>query len=211
MALQEWRLRVQLLTNSVKTWQLAGQRNVQTCFSSSFLPTVAGLEVVPPSCIRLGLLGGALTITGAAWQSETIPFLRLARRRPPGSSWSTFLNCLYSRLDGQEPTCRKDWVWKTLNFGEIIFTLEPVIFPWVNDKGNLPPLKQLQLRRQQQQSEVFLNSVEYLLTSLECLVHLLILLDCLVHLQTLTCYGIQPLPWQDHPYSLPPAFGVSQE
>ena len=95
-------------------------------------------------------------------------------------------------------------------------------YPYSSEKGNLPPLKQLQLRRRQQLSAAFLNLVAHLLSSLEGLVnpstssqcseHLLASLDCLVHLEILI--GCYICPWtllHDHPRSLPAASDVSPE
>ena len=158
---------------------------MHTCLSSSFLPTTLSAT--------FGLLGGTLAIGGAAWigRSGTMRFLRRARRRPPTTQWIYFLN------------------------RHIISIIQ-------FRKGNLPPLKQLQLKRRQQQSAAFLNLVAHLSCSLECLVnlsnssqcseHLLASLDCLVHIEILI--GCYICPWtllQDHPRSLPAAFGVSSE
>ena len=62
---------------------------MQTCLSSSFLPTAAAAS---SSAVTLGLLGGALAGT-AGIGSEAMQFLRRARRRPPSAYWIYYLDC----------------------------------------------------------------------------------------------------------------------
>ena len=64
---------------------------MQTCLSSSFLPTAAA-AAASSSPVTFGLLGGALAGT-AGIGSEAMQFLRRARRRPPSAYWIYYLDC----------------------------------------------------------------------------------------------------------------------